>query len=243
MWGDEQMKRVCSVINNVVLYLIVLVSVSVMIFTIVSVTTFDRSDRSLFGYRMFVVLSDSMSATDFNAGDLIFVKSTDPKTLQEGDIISYVSEDPVNYGVTVTHKIRRATVDEEGNPGFITYGTTTGVDDPIVVGWSKVLGQYQMRLPGVGAAFSFLKTVPGYLLFVLLPFMVLIIWRILKCIKLFKEFKEEELAEIVAQREKLKEEQEAARRVLEQLGGLKQQLGVAGIAADVEDGGMEEDGR
>ena len=55
-----------------------------MVFTIVSVTTFDRNDRALFGYKMYIVRSDSMSATDFKAGDLILVRSVDPATLQEG---------------------------------------------------------------------------------------------------------------------------------------------------------------
>ena len=48
----------------------------------------DRNDRALFGYKMYIVRSDSMSATDFKAGDLILVRSVDPATLQEGDIIA-----------------------------------------------------------------------------------------------------------------------------------------------------------
>ncbi len=39
--------------------------------------TFDRADRSLFGYKAFIVLSDSMSATDFSAGDLVLSKAND----------------------------------------------------------------------------------------------------------------------------------------------------------------------
>ena len=60
------------------------------VFTIVSASTFDRSDRSLFGYKAFIVLSNSMAKTDFSAGDLVLVKEVDPDTLQEGDIISYI---------------------------------------------------------------------------------------------------------------------------------------------------------
>ena len=51
------------------------------VFTIVSASTFDRSDRSLFGYKAFIVLSDSMAKTDFSAGDLVLVKEVDPDTL------------------------------------------------------------------------------------------------------------------------------------------------------------------
>ncbi len=94
----------------------VLLAVFMMVFTIVSVNTFDRNDRDIFGYRCYIVLSDSMSATDFSAGDLVIVKKVDPTTLQEGDIISYQSQNMENYGATVTHKIRAKTRDGGGRP-------------------------------------------------------------------------------------------------------------------------------
>ena len=76
------MKKAWHIIKAILLWLVVALAVCMMGFTIVSVNTFDRMDRSLFGYKAFIVLSDSMSATDFNAGDLILVKEVDPATLQ-----------------------------------------------------------------------------------------------------------------------------------------------------------------
>ncbi len=218
------MKRVWNVAANVFVVLLAVLAVCMMIFTVVSVNTFDRSDRSIFGYRMMVVLSDSMSATDFNAGDLIFVKKTDPKELKEGDVISYIAQSPENYGATVTHKIRRATTDEEGNPGFITYGTTTGMDDPQVVTWQYILGKYQTKLPGVGTFFSFLRTVPGYLLLILLPFLILILYQGVGCARAFREYREEQMAGIASEREKLREEKEANERMLKELEEMRQQI-------------------
>ena len=218
------MKRVWNVTGNLLIGLLAVVAVLMMIFTVFSVNTFDRNDRSIFGYRMFVVLSDSMSATDFKAGDLIFVKKTDPKILKEGDVIAYISQDSENYGATVTHKIRRSTTDEDGNPGFITYGTTTGIDEPIVVTWQYILGQYRMKLPGVGAFFNYLKTVPGYLLFILLPFLVLIMFQGINCVRLFKEYRTEQMADIVAEREKLREEREANEQMLRALEEMRLQM-------------------
>ena len=83
------MKKALSIVKTIVVILLVIVAVGMMIFTIVSAATFDRNDRDLFGYKAFIVLSDSMSATDFDAGDLVIVKEVDPATLKEGDIISY----------------------------------------------------------------------------------------------------------------------------------------------------------
>lgn len=64
------MKKTLNIIKKVIVWMIVVFSLGMMAFTIVSVTTFDRADRSLFGYSAFIVLSDSMKATDFDAGDL-----------------------------------------------------------------------------------------------------------------------------------------------------------------------------
>ena len=120
------MKKIGNIIKNIIVWAVALVAVGMMIFTIVSVTTFNRNDRQLFGYRAYIVLSDSMSKTDFDAGDLVLVKEVkDYSTLKEGDIISYISQNTENYGEVVTHKIRRITTDVSGEPGFVTYGTTT----------------------------------------------------------------------------------------------------------------------
>lgn len=193
----------------------VALAVCMMIFTIVSVNTFDRADRSLFGYKAFIVLSDSMSATDFSAGDLILSKEVDPTTLQAGDIISFQSTDPDNYGEVVTHKIRERTTDENGNPGFITYGTTTGENDETIVTYDFVLGKYQTKLPGVGKFFQFLKTMPGYIVCIFLPFLLLILVQGFNSIRLFRRYKQEQLAELEAQREQEKAELAAERERLE----------------------------
>lgn len=202
----------------------VALAVFMMIFTIVSVTTFDRADRNLFGYKTFIVLSDSMSKTDFNAGDIVFVKGVDASTLKEGDIISYASQNSHNFGETVTHKIRRLTSDAEGNPGFVTYGTTTDTDDETVVTYPYVLGKYTGHLPKVGAFFQFLKTTPGYIVCILTPFLLLILLQGLNCIKLFRRYKQEQLDEMQAEREKIEAERLESQKMMQELLALKQQL-------------------
>lgn len=218
------MKKAWNIISNIALWLLVVAAVGMMIFTVFSVITFDRNDRSLFGYKMYIVLSDSMSATDFGAGDLIMVKETDPGKLKAGDIIAFTSRDENNYGQTIAHKIRRTTIDDKGNLRFVTYGTTTGVDDTMLVEWQDVLGQYRGHLPKVGAFFSFLKTVPGYFLLILLPFLVLIIWQAAGCVKAFREYRAEQMADILAEREKLHQEREENRRMMRELEEMRKQM-------------------
>ena len=92
------MKKTWNIIKNVMVWLVVATAVFMMIFTIVSVTMFDRADRNLFGYKAFIVLSDSMSATDFSSGDLVLTRRVDPATLRAGDIIAYTSQNSSNLG-------------------------------------------------------------------------------------------------------------------------------------------------
>ena len=216
--------KALKIIRNVIVWLIAIIAVCMMVFTIVSVSTFDRSDRSLFGYKAFIVLSDSMSKTDFDAGDLALVKEVDPSTLKEGDIIAYTSQNTSNYGETVTHKIRKLTTDAEGNPGFITYGTTTDTDDETVVTYESVIGKYETRIPKVGTFFQFLKSTPGYIVCILIPFLILIIMEGIHCIRLCRKDKGEQQAELKAEREKLEADREETQRMLKEVLRLKAQM-------------------
>lgn len=218
------MKKFFSVVTKCLVFFIALLAVGMMIFTVVSVTTFDRNDRQLFGYKAFIVLSDSMSATDFDAGDVVLVKEVDPSTLQEGDIISYISQGQDNYGETITHKIRTLTTDANGEPGFITYGTTTNTDDDTVVTYPFVLGKYQTRLPKVGTFFQFLKTTQGYIVCILIPFLLLILYQGLNCVRTFRQYKEEQMEELQAERAKIEEERRKSDAMMAELLALKAQL-------------------
>lgn len=216
--------KALKVIRSVIAWLIVALAVFMMIFTVVSVTTFDRADRKLFGYKAFIVLSDSMSKTDFGAGDLVLVKEVEPSTLKEGDIIAYTSQNTANYGETVTHKIRRLTTDANGEPGFITYGTTTDTDDETVVTYPYVLGKYSKRIPKVGTFFQFLKSTPGYIVCILMPFLILILLEGIRCINLFRKYKAEQQAELQAERKKIEADRAENQRMMQQLLEMKAQL-------------------
>ena len=213
-----------NIIKTTLVWLVVLLAVSMMIFTVVSVTTFNRNDRDLFGYKMYIVNSDSMAATDFNAGSLILVKEVDPSTLKEGDIITFMSQDTDSFGEIITHKIRKVTTDAEGNPGFITYGTTTDTDDETIVTYPYVLGKYQSHVPGLGTFFNFLKTTPGYFVCIFIPFMLIIIYEGVKFFNLFRHYKKEQMEEMQAERDKIEAEKLENAKMLEELRALKAQL-------------------
>ena len=228
------MKKAFSVIKNILVWLIVALAVFMMIFTVVSVNFFDKSDRNIFGYKFFIVQTDSMSATDFDAGDIVISKNVDVTTIKEGDIITFISENSHNYGETVTHKVRKVTTDSNGSIAFVTYGTTTNTDDETLA--TMVIGKYVGKIIGVGKFFAFLKTTPGYIICILIPFLLLIISQGINCVRLFRSYKKEQMAEIEAERKKLEQEREESNRMMKEILELKAQL----AAKEGQDSGSEE---
>ncbi len=221
----KKIKRILRLINSIITWIFATIAVAMMIFTIVSVSMFDRTDRNLLGYRAFIVLSDSMKKTDFASGDLVIVKEVNASTLKAGDIIAFTSQNTSNYGETVTHKIRRLTTEADGSTGFVTYGTTTDTDDEIVVTAPYILGKYQFHIPKMGTFFKFLKTTPGYIVCILMPFLILILIEGIRCISLFKKYKAEQQAELQAERDQIAAERAEAQRMMQELMAMRSQMG------------------
>lgn len=216
--------KIVVLARRILFWLFLLIVFAMTLFTVVSVSTFDQVDRSLFGYKAFIVLTDSMKKTDFAAGDLVLIRETDPATLQSGDIVCYLSQSSDSFGQAVTHKIRRLTTTADGEPGFITYGTTTDTDDELVVTYPFILGKYRFRIPKLGFFFRFVKSTAGYILCILLPFLVLIAMEIVYCIRLLRKHREEQQCLLQTEREKLEAERAEHQRVLQELMAMQQHL-------------------
>ena len=227
-------KKILNIALKVVTWLLVAFTVFMMIFTIVTVTTVDRNDRSIFGVKFYIVQTDSMSLSEnnkdmdvhFDAGDIVIIKNVeDPRALQAGDVIAFMSTNSVSYGETVTHMIREVRKTEDGKVlGYVTYGTNTGVDDEALVEPEYVLGAYSGKLPGVGNFFAFVKSTPGYIVCILVPFLLLILYNGVNVIRLFRKYKREQMADMQAEKEKLEAERAENQRMMQELLALKAQL-------------------
>lgn len=218
-------RKTINIVVKVCTWIVIVVALALIIFTVISITTVNEKDRNIFGYKAFIVLTGSMSATDFNEGDLIFCKEVDPTTLKEGDVITFQSLNTESYGLIITHKIRSLTTDQYGMPGFVTYGTTTDDDDKAIVTYQFVIGKYTgVRIPGMGSFLKFVNSVPGYLVCILLPCLLLILSQVYNGVKVFRQMKKEQKAEVQTERDKLQAERAETQKMLDELLALKQQL-------------------
>ena len=231
---SNKIKNVLNVITKVLTGIVVAFAVFMMIFTIVSVTTVDKNDRSILGIKFYIVQTDSMSLSEknkdmdvhFNAGDIILIKNVkNYSELKAGDIIAFLSTNSVSYGETVTHMIREVKRDSNGKLlGYVTYGTNTGTDDEALVEPEYVLGTYAGKLPGVGNFFAYVKSTQGYIICILIPFLLLILYNGVNVIRLFRKYKKEQTAIMEAERAQIAEERKQNEEMLRELQALKEQL-------------------
>jgi len=218
------MKKTLNIAKTVLVWLVVVTAVFMMLFTVVSVTIFNRNDRNLFGYKMYIVNTDSMAKTDFDAGDLVFVKEVDPSTLKDGDIITFLSQNEESFGKILTHKIRRTITDSDGDRAFVTYGTTTDNDDKVAVTYPYILGKYDFHIVNLGTFFNFMKTTTGYFVCIFVPFMLLILYQGINFFNVFKKYKNEQVNAMKAEREKIEKERAENARMLKELKELQAKM-------------------
>ena len=76
----------------------------------------------------------------------------------------------------------------------------------------------------MGYFFQFLKTTPGYIVCILVPFMLLIISQAWTSIKLFKQYKAEQNAALEEEKSKIAAEKEETQRMMAELLAMKAQM-------------------
>ena len=232
--NNPKIKKILNIALKVVTWAVVAFTVFMMIFTVFTVATVDKNDRSFFGVKFYIVQTDSMSPSEnnkdldvhFSAGDIVIVTTpSDPRGLKAGDVISFMSVNSDSYGETITHMIHEVKTTSEGKVlGYVTYGTNTGAIDEALVEPEYILGVYSGKLPGVGNFFAFVKSTPGYIICILVPFLLLIIYNGANVIRLFRRYRKEQMAEMQEEKDKLSKEREENQRMMQELLALKAQL-------------------
>lgn len=215
-------RQILKIILKIVKYVFFAFAAFVMVFTVISATSLNKdTGNGFFGYKLFIVLSDSMKP-EFGAGDVAVCKKVDPSALFEGDIITFKSTDKSNFGEIVTHKIKSKTV-HEGKDAFITYGINTGYEDEPALA-EKVIGRYVFSLPGAGYLFGFLKSPAGYFSLIFIPFFFLILFEGIKFFGAVRQYKKEQQEEIDRQKAELELERQKNQAMMAEVETLLKSL-------------------
>lgn len=167
------LQKVFNVLG-VILCVIFIPIIIINVVMIVRSYTDTDSIPSVFGYSPVIVLSGSMSP-EFEAGDMILIKKTDPETLKVGDVICYLEEE-----VAVTHRIIEIQNDG-GTTYYITRGDANNTEDATPVTPAQVQGKYtDMHFAKLGDFAMFLQSTPGMLIFIGGPILLFLLWDIFR---------------------------------------------------------------
>ena len=196
---EKKAKKVLNTVINVVLIIAIVVAV---IATYVSfVSTSGNGVPNIFGLRLLSIQTDSMYPT-IDPGDLVIATGVeDPSTLRavgkyldengneveyEGDIIAYWT---IINGERVlnTHRIV-GIYDGGGYLIFETKGDNNTTADPLTVHESEIVGQYKLKVPGVGKVFDYLQTSTGFLIVVVIPVFLFFLFHLVQFFRVLFEY-------------------------------------------------------
>jgi signal peptidase I len=148
-------KRTISIIKQLIA-LFIFILIPIVLFILIT-----SYSPAIFGIRTFNVLTGSMEPT-IHIGSLVFSKPE--KNYFPGDIISFKRNN-----IIITHRIL-----EIKNGQFITKGDANHIRDPQLVSKYNIIGKIDVILPGFGKFISFIRTLPGFIIFVAIPIIIFI---------------------------------------------------------------------
>ncbi|KKR31707.1 MAG: Type I signal peptidase [Candidatus Gottesmanbacteria bacterium GW2011_GWC2_39_8] len=168
----RNMKRTSELLKNILFgFLIVVLLLSTLLMI--------SQKKGLFGFSSYTVLSGSMNPA-FNTGDIVVVGKMGLISPIIGDIISFYN--PGNSGKIITHRVAKV-IDQKGQKFFETKGDANKDIDKWTIPEHVILGKVFFSIPKLGYLISSTKTLPGFLLFIILPGIAIIISEILSLSK------------------------------------------------------------
>lgn len=135
------LKKIWNIVSTALVVLIVLCAIFLM-------------GSRLLGFQCYNVISPSMEP-EYGVGDLLYVKKVDPKTIKEGDVITFIVNEDLVVG---THRVVR--VDAE-NQRFYTKGDANEIEDQSPVHFNNVIGVPKFSIPKLGYVSDFVQNPPG----------------------------------------------------------------------------------
>lgn len=164
------MKKVGKVIKTI---FNIFITVFVLLFLLmVCLQRFSNNQITFLGYRMFSVASSSM-APDYQVGDVLIVKITDPDDIKVGDSVTYYGKVGSFANKVITHQVIKIDKDVDGNRIFHTKGISNLVEDPIVYE-EQIYGVVQFKSEILSFIYKLINTKYGMFLLIIVPIFYII---------------------------------------------------------------------
>ena len=208
IFNNPILRTIYQIFSWLILGILVIAAVFLIYYFISSKVYASKGQKYEPRFSLYTIISASMEP-NINIYDVVFTsKVDDPSTLKEGDIITFISTSTLSEGATVTHRIKNVVKTENGYK-FRTQGDNNPVADSSLVDSENILGKVIFKSPQVGRLQFLLQTKGGWLIVLLIPAMLIVVFDIGKVIRLSntKQVLEETLVKSEEERKNKEKEQ------------------------------------
>ena len=139
---------------------------------VVCLQRFSDNKISFFNYRMFTVVSQSMTPK-YDIGDVLISKETEPSKIKENDVISYLGKTGDFSSKVITHRVVNVEKRSDGKYYYRTKGDANIVEDPIVTE-DQLYGVVVYRSAILSLVYRIVGTKVGFYLFIIIPLLFII---------------------------------------------------------------------
>ncbi len=211
-FNNRIVKTVLKVLSWIVLIFLILLA-TILIYYVVSSKIYEAKGKKYEPLiSLYTIISPSMEP-NINVYDVVLTKRVKPEEIKEGDVITFISSSTLGEGLTITHRVK-SVIKTEGDIKFRTQGDNNPIPDSALVTSNNLLGKVVFTIPFLGYIQFMLQSKSGWLFFLLIPAIIVVIYDVVKVIKLSnvkqrlnETLKEEGKDEVLVEKqEKLKEE-------------------------------------
>lgn len=139
---QKDLNKKTKLVRTIIWVLIIVAIYNILIVSITSIL--NKTGRSMFGYRAYIITTDSMKP-NISQGDIIIIKETEEEKLKIDDIITFRKNNKL-----ITHRIIEIETDEEGNRQYVTKGDNNNIEDLEKVSCQEIEGKKTVRIPVLG---------------------------------------------------------------------------------------------
>ncbi len=164
-------KKVFKISLTLVKVLMVFVLVGFVL--AVCLQRFSGNKISFFKYRMFTVITGSMSPR-YNIGDVLIAKEVKPASIKVGDTISYKGKNGDLKDKVITHEVVKVIKNEKtGKYNFNARGLANVIEDPMI-SEEQIFGKVIYKSLILSIIYKIVKTQIGFYLFIIIPLLYII---------------------------------------------------------------------
>ena len=183
--GKKSIFRIITDVISWTIFVLLMLLAAFLIYYVIATNIYaSKGERFKPIVSLYTIISGSMLPTIKVYDVVVNLKIDDPSKLQEGDVITFISQSKINYGDTITHRINKISYDN-GTYYFTTKGDNNLVPDEAPVEFDHIIGKVILKIPQLGQAQFFLLKQGSKLFLILIPSFGILIYDLLKMLNLF----------------------------------------------------------